>query len=492
MKHRGIGFAVAGLLLAGCAAIENAGQRQDTLAAEVARHRGVLDAQQRGGVVEVDEPFYGSRETGQDQSAAVDDLTNGEPLPEDLEESLGVEIQASAADIAAIQEIVAAASGLDIVVRTTYPTARGIIDVPVAGTMNFQHRGPLSGLLDRIGARFDLAWHFDGTVIRFDRMVNVVHDVPLPSTSGKIQTSVTGVRTDTSSVTASKAVDVDPWEEIRIALEQVAPPPAAITIARNTGRITVFGPPSVQRSAAVVINDFASLYAQRIGLEIATYFIDASSGNNIAVGTFLKAVTGDGVLTLGSGRSTGTTSGSIAIVGGKFGGSSIDFKALATEKDVVDYRQTNTVGQNGVVAPVSLLSTQNYVREVSTRTTDAGDIEQTVKVDSIDTGLSIFALPRLIDNNRLQLNLWLVEASLNSLDTFGSIQLPKTDHRAVEYTVVLAPGETLVVGGYEQETVRKEQSGTGWANFLGLGGSAKASRARTSMVVLIRPTVIAG
>ena len=130
------------------------------------------------------------------------------------------------------------------------------------------------------------------------------------------------------------------------------------------------------------------------------------------------------------------------------------------------------------------------MRESSSRTDSEGEVTHSLKVDSIDTGLSIFALPRLINNDRIQLSLWIVQASLNSLDKFGSIQLPKTDHRAVEYTVVLTPGETLIIGGYEQETVRKGQRGAGVAGFLGLGGSAKAELIRTSMIILVRPTLI--
>ena len=163
---------------------------------------------------------------------------------------------------------------------------------------------------------------------------------------------------------------------------------------------------------------------------------------------------------------------------------------LASKSNVVDYRHSTTIGQNGVVAPVSLLSTQNYVRESSTETADDGSVKLSLEVDTIDTGLSIFALPRIVDGGQIQLSLWILEASLNSLQNFGSIQLPKTDHRAIDYTVLLAPGETLVIGGYEQETVRQDKEGTGIAEFLGLGGSAKAEVITTSMVVLVRPTII--
>ena len=478
------------LALSACSAWEQADRRSDTLAAEAERHRGSLAAHQRGGVVEVEQPFYGGR-ASPTRPTGAHAPDRGQPLPEELEEPLGVDIQASAAGLATIQEILAGATELDVVVRTRYPTATGVIEVPVSGTMSLTYRGPLSGILDRIGSKFDLAWSFDGTAIRFDRMVSVTHDVPLPATVGELGVELSGVTTNSASIRASQSLSVDPWAEIERALEQAVAPPATVAIARNTGKITVFGPPSVQRGAARVIDQYAEVYSTRIGLEIATYFIDATETEDWAIGTFLQGAFGDGNIALGRGLVAAGSVGNIAIVGGRLDGSTINFRALATDKDVVDYRLSNTIGQNGIVAPVSLLTTQNYVRETTREDREDGSTKLTVKVDTIDTGLSIFALPRLLPKSgQVQLSLWILEASLNSLDNFGDVQLPKTDQRSLEYTVVLTPGETLVIGGYEQETVRKNRSGTGVAEFLGLGGSAKAEVARTSMVVLVRPTII--
>ena len=350
--------------------------------------------------------------------------------------------------------------------------------------------GRSPGLLDRLSAKFDLTWSFDGAAIRFDRMVSVIHDVPLPPTAGSIGTEVGGVQTGASSVTTSKTVEIDPWAELDAALAQVIAHPATVNLAKNTGKVTVFGPPSVQRTAAKVIDRFAEVYSQRIGLEIATYFVDSTDKDDFALGTFLQGVFGDETISLGQGLLETGSVGNVAIVGGQWDGSAINFRALASKSNVVDYRHSTTIGQNGVVAPVSLLSTQNYVRESSTETADDGSVKLSLKVDTIDTGLSIFALPRIVDGDQIQLSLWILEASLNSLQKFGTIQLPKTDHRAIDYTVLLAPGETLVIGGYEQETVRRDQEGTGVAGFFGLGGSARAEVITTSMVVLVRPTII--
>ena len=80
------------------------------------------------------------------------------------------------------------------------------------------------------------------------------------------------------------------------------------------------------------------------------------------------------------------------------------------------------------------------------------------------------------------------------LDTFTSgnstVQLPTIDQRALQNDAVLAPGETLIFSGYEQESASRSNSGVGDANFFGLGGSAKGEKRKIKMVVMVRPTII--
>ncbi|MCY3875182.1 MAG: hypothetical protein OXF88_12925, partial [Rhodobacteraceae bacterium] len=197
----------AGLLasLAGCETFRIADQRADSLASEAARHRGLLASQQRGGVVKINQPFYGNRGSLNDDDRAKRH-NRGTPLPDEFQQDLGVEIMTKVpVDIDTVRTIITGATGLDVVLRTTYPTQTGVIEVPVSGTLLVDHRGPLSSLLDRVGSRFDLSWSFDGSSIRFDRMVNVAYDVPLPPTSGTLGAEVTGVRTGTSSISSGKS-----------------------------------------------------------------------------------------------------------------------------------------------------------------------------------------------------------------------------------------------------------------------------------------------
>ena len=55
---------------------------------------------------------------------------------------------------------------------------------------------------------------------------------------------------------------------------------------------------------------------------------------------------------------------------------------------------------------------------------------------------------------------------------------------------VLAPGETLVLSGYEQELSRRDRSGIGFFKAIGLGGKTGAQVRKVRMVVLVRPSLI--
>ena len=171
----------------------------------------------------------------------------------------------------------------------------------------------------------------------------------------------------------------------------------------------------------------------------------------------------------------------------------INFKALASDSAVVDYRIGSTIAQSGVISPIILTRSQNYVAK-STTTSDNGVTSTAIETATVDTGVRIHALPRLVGKDKIQLSLTLLQNDLTELASFDSgdstVQLPTIDQRAIKNDSVLSAGETLVLSGYEQESSSRSNNGTGVAGFLGLGGSAKGSKRKIKMVVMVRPAII--
>ncbi len=472
-------------VVSGCDGIKSANDTTARLSKLTGDQRDRLRAAGRGKVHVVDRPYYG------EAVVVAQGTQSGTPLPTALEgaRSINIDTRGSAVGIKALATLIKKQTDLPVNIRRVYSLANGdVIQIPIGSKMVLKHEGALSKVLDKIAARMDLAWRFDGTAITFDRMVTKRYSLSLPIGTTSLQTSIAGVKGGGSSASLSRSIGgYDPWKDLETQLMAVAPPPAKVTLSQSAGRVSIFGPPSVQRKAAGVIEDFEAIFSTRIALEVAIYFIDADKSDEFAVG--LDVTGSDGSFTRALGALTGSGVATL-----QSGGGSISFQALAQEGSVVDYRLGSTIAQSGVVAPIVLTRSQSYIGGTTTKTTDNGDKETEIKAAVVDTGISIHALPRLVGKDKIQLSLTLLQNNLVKLETFTTgnetVQLPTVDQRVIQNDSVLAPGETLVLSGYEQESATRANKGTGLARFIGLGGSAKGKTRKIRMVVLVRPAIL--
>lgn len=449
-------------------------------AAERARMRAV----QRGEILYEKLPFHGT-------AVAVErGSVNGTPLPRRLEGARGVTLRlAGQADVRIIAGAITAATGIPVNIRTRYVLAGGeVVSVPIGTRMAVQeYEGPLSAFLDRLAARMDVAWAFDGTVIAIDRMTRRTWRVALPLGTTEVTETAT-LANDALSVSTVR--NVNPWEELETRLLAVAPPPAAVTISRQAGRVEVFGPPSVLDAAGAVIEDVAATASMRIGLDVAVYFVDSDRADEFGVGIAADGSIGEFGATVVA-VATGEAAGGLVI---SRGADSISFLALAQDSAVIDYRLASSVAQSGVVTPIALTSESSYIRNV---TRERGDEENpgttTYEIADLETGLSIAALPRLVEDRNIQLALTISQRSLVRFDEpflDVALKLPEVDNREIRNETVLAPGETLALSGYEQDVVVRADRGVGFLRRLGLGGGTEAARRKVRMIVLVRPTLI--
>ena len=483
------------LLLSGCAVTEQAnrdiadGQR---MTAEQARQ---LRAMSRGEVLRVDQPWYGEAVPARRGSR------QGTALPERLEGARGVTLTLEGqAGIRTIAEAVRAATDIPVSVRTRYVLPEGDqIEVPIGGRMEVRHEGPLSAFLDRLAARFDVAWQYDGQALTIDRMVTRDYRVPLPVAASTFTSRLggaTGTSEGKTDISLETTQSHDPWAELAARLAPLTPQPARTTILRSSGRVSVFGPPSVQRAVQRVIEDVEEIYGQRVGLEVGIYFVDSDAAEQFGLSTTGFSIGRD--LSAQAGRSS-------IVLGGEGGGltltaaeGTLNLEALARDRAVVDYRLASTIAQSGVVAPIAITRVETYIGQTTTeKDDDTGGSTRTVSPGEIEHGISIHALPRIIDRGRIQLFLTVLQSTLLDgevrTENFGidnKIGLPVLDQRVIQNESVLAPGETLVLSGYEQELSSRDRSGIGFLKAIGLGGKTGAQVRKVRMVVLVRPSLI--
>ena len=437
-----------------------------------------------GEVHRVDRPYYG-------EAVVVErGATKGKPLPKAVEGARSFNLPGTRLTMMEVAEAVTKQTGIVAKVKTRYITEEGSLTVPIGGSVKLKHEGSLSSALDKVAASLDVDWEYDGTAIIFNRMVTRDYRVSLPIGKSSLKTNINGISGGSRSVSMTRNIaEFSPWDDLEASLARVAPPPGAVTISQNAGRVSVFGPPSVQKAAARVIESMEKTFSTRIGLEVAVFFVDAEKSDDFGLGMQL-------------GTRIGTTDAAITGIAGVLSGNGVatlsrganalNFKALAKDSSVVDYRIGSTIAQSGVISPIILTRAQNYVAKSTTTTAD-GVSSTSIETATVDTGISIHALPRLIGKNKIQLSLTLLQNDLTSLDSFESgtstVQLPTIDQRAIQNDTVLAPGETLILSGYEQESSSRSNSGAGRAGFFGLGGTPKARSAKSNGR-LVRPALI--
>lgn len=474
------------LCLAGC----DMGLRQEARAGLDDGHRLTaaeqrrMEAVLRGEILEEDRPFYGTM-------VEVDrGSVSGDPLPDHVEGARGFALALPGqADIEAIAGAITAATEIPINIRTRYVLEDGsVVSVPIGTRMNASHEGALSSFLDRLAARMDVAWSYDGEVITIDRMVRRTWRLALPLGRTEISDTPPG---GTSGVSISTTRSLDPWSDLEQRLAPLAPAPARVSFSPQSGRVDVFGPPSVQVAVGQVVDDVATTAAMRIGLEVAVYFVDTDRADTFGLGADLRGTAGSVSATLLAAAGGEATSGLVL----SRDASNLDFRALARDRSVVDYRLANSVGQSGVMSPISLTEERSYVRSVTTETdSDTNESTESFEIGDLETGISIAALPRLVGPRRIQLALTLTQRAFRGFDeeveARSGIQTPTVDNRSIRNQTVLAPGETLVLSGYEQNVAAIGNSGLGLFRAIGLGGETSAEQQKIRMIVLVRPTLI--
>ena len=477
-------IAAATFALAGCDAgiRSDAGDGVDEGRRLTAAERVRLRAVQRGEILREERPFYGSA------VEVARGAVSGTPLPRRLEGARGVSLSLSGqADVRTVAAAITAATDIPVNIRTRYVLPDGsAVRVPIGTTMAVQgYEGPLSAFLDRLAARMDVFWAYDGKVVTIDRMTRRTWRVPLPVGTTQIDDSAESVGGPSVATTRS----LDPWADLERRLAPLAPPPARVTLAPESGRVEVFGPPSVLKAAGAVLEDVAATSNMRIGLDVAVFFVDSDLASGFGLG--VEGLVNDVVGSLGV-AAAGAAEGSIIL--SRPGEGTISFEALAKDRAVVDYRLASSVAQSGVVTPIKITNERKYLESVTREKDDEGTVTIELAVKDLETGLSIAALPRLVEHRNIQLALTISQRSLIRFDekTYegAELDLPEIDNREIRNETVLAPGETLVLSGYEQDVAIREDSGVGILRRFGIGGSTEATRRKVRMIVLVRPTLI--
>ncbi len=434
-------------------------------------------------------PWYGSsqRRNATRMAGAGPD---GIALPANLEMPDGIALSIpTRTGLQEAAELITRTSGLPVTVNLRLPPGSGgdagtgrLAAVPRLG-QPVRHDGPLSRLLNRIASEYNVFWRFDGHAIALSAYETRTWSLPVPPGSTALSSAFSGLAGGEDSISLNRQATIDDWGEIsQILKASIESPPAVVTMSPGIGRVSVTGRPTDITAADRIIQEAASLASHRISLEVGIYYLDADRSSDFSFG-LTRFGEFDGTAVEEPPTNLIAAGGSVAIIGAEAGagiGYALDFENVGRHTAVVTHRTASTVAVSGTVAPIRLVSTRNYVSSVSV----SEEGQQTIETDKVDDGLVIQIIPRLIDRSTLRLSLQVGQADLLGFDVFREVQLPRVDYRMIANDVVMSPGETLVLSGYEQGTADvRDEGGI-------LSTAAAANIDRVMLVVLVRPTLL--
>lgn len=472
--------------------------------------------------LEVEEkPYFGNN------AVAFD---NGEPLPSRLEghDSLVItfdraltlpEIAARIQNAANVRVMVQAAQstskegankdGNNSALETFLP-ADG---VEVAGG-RVLWQGQLSNLLNQVADRFDAEWQYRSNAVVISQ--HIVRTFMLNALAGTVDVlgSVKSSTSDSSggnlpSQTVDTTAKLSIWEEIQKTVENIAGTNARTSFSPATGTITVAGAPSAVHDIEKYLTMQNRLRLRRVSVEtqILTVKLNKEHSNIVDLDIVIKNALRNqpfGIRNLGSAAENATMIGAVpkvvgtgAVITPTKSIASILIKDLSAISENVSVDYTGTlVTLSDQPAPLQVSTKTTYVARSTTSSTSDTNSSTSLEPGTIDAGLNMNVLPRVIGQDKVMLRVAIGLTDLVSNDDFTSgdgksrIQLPVVDATGFLQNTVLQSGETLVLAGFEKKNTTDNESGLGasW-NIFG-GGSQNYGKGREIRVLLIKATIL--
>ena len=484
---------LAGILLAACQPRPTGPSTTDRLSkrieTETSKAKSNIDSS--GVIRRAERPYLGEVQN-MDEAARS--------LPSRVQSNTGFSLATDAPlSLEEISARVTSATGLHVIVDLDLVAAAATLR---SKDLRARFSGPLSEFLDLTSRHWDATWTYSDGVIQITNAITRIYSVRASAavTHFSLETSETGF--DTGANSSSLRLKSEVWNEIDTALAEIVSP-GNYQLSPSAGIVTVTAPPSVHRAVGAYLEQSNAVFDARIFIEVAAAFLDVADLDDFGLSLdFLhKMLDGDATVRLGrasevaapgiasfiaSGESQGSRSRSA--------GSSVILRALSRTERVIDYRTASVITRHGSPIPISLARKRDIVRNITVTVSDE-ERSTSVEAETLNTGLSISALPRILDKDRVHLTLSLVARDLVNLAPFrageqGTIHLATIDERRLTHDLVIGRNETLLLAGYEQQKADTSAEGIGAPSFNLLGGGRTSGTRRSRLYLLVSASIL--
>lgn len=399
------------------------------------------------------------------------------------------------------------------------PEPVGRSSVAAGGGVRITYDGTLRGFLDHITARTNTAWRFDHervTIFHIDTRVFQIHVLPgALSVSNEITNQSTGgaagggegggVQTQMSGGSRTQLnIEIKPFESALEAVKAMLSPKGKVQAAPSMGQIVVSDVPAALQRIERYVSEVNAVARRQVLLDVQVYTVEGQDSNGFAIswdGVWRSLQSRVGLRLVGTGPSEpGAPSLGVSILEGSdspFAGTRLFLDALAKQAKVRQVTSTTAVTLSGWPVPVQVGEEIGYIQSSQVSLVPNVGQQITRTAGKVTSGFSMVLLPIVNSSNgdmliQAQINL----SRLRELRRLGSeqdgslIESPLIDSRQAMNAVRLTSGQTLILTGLEQETLRSDAAGVGSAKFPLFGGGRRRSGQQSSLVILITPRLL--
>ncbi len=378
----------------------------------------------------------------------------------------------------------------------------------------FVWQGRLSNLLDQIGDTFGADWSYDGRMIRFDSEVTrtfMLHALATTMTgTSSIESGAAEGASALPELQLGDDTTLEIWDEVEDAITTIVGRFGEAAFSPSTGTITVTSTPEIVRRVENYLSKQNEMRLRRVSVAIKV--LNVTLSNNYNFGTNASGIVAqilrNNFLAVESSAEGLTT----VLRRNKVG--SPDYVAAASQDDIFsslnlseEIDRISIVHSGAVVtlsdqpAPLQVGRQIAYLERVSSTSGDGGG-QVSLEPGTVNEGLTMIALPRIVEKDRIMLRLSVaITDAQEPFATFGQggedgggaddalvIQLPEIETTGFLQNAVLRSGETMVLAGFERK--QNSSNDTGTPGGLWTGGDRGTSRSRNLTVLLLTAEIL--
>tara|TARA_R110001606_G_C15404703_1_gene654222 strand:+ start:14580 stop:16208 length:1629 start_codon:yes stop_codon:yes gene_type:complete len=401
---------------------------------------------------------------------------------------------------------------------TTMPTeSLSPIDKSIYYT-GLTYTGSLEGLLDVLSARMNISWEInpqgDLKIYRYLTKTFVIaaphgeSGFDVGSESQGTSSTNSSVSSSEGSVSGSSTISSrtnskqSPWDNTAEAVKAFLSYEGRAAINEAAGTITITDVKLVVDRVGEYISQQNENYLRQAAISVTVYSIESTDdiGYGVNWGLIYKKLTDYSLTTASPVGLLGAGAGSVSALiledptkNSTFAGTNALFEALRTQGKVTTVTSGSVLALNHRPSSIRLGLSEGYLKSSSTTVTANVGSTTALEDGRVDTGSVMALLPNIIDSERLTLQMSInISALIGQIREFksgdNSLFAPKKSIMEINYPVSLKTGQTLVLGGLEDNS--DSNNARSMADSALLGGGKRNMTKKTSIVIVVKSVIL--